>query len=103
MKSILQNKKECYFSRMVETDYVYLDKHHIFYGTGNRKISEQNGFWVWLEHLHHIQDSPFKTPHNDKKTDLYLKRKCQEKFEETHTRNEFMSLIGRNYLEEREQ
>lgn len=72
MKSILQDKKECYFSRMVETDYTHLDKHHIFYGTGNRKISEQNGFWVWLEHLHHIQESPFKTPHNDKKPTFIL-------------------------------
>lgn len=32
--------------------------------------------------------------------DLQLKRECQEKFEETHTRQEFIQLIGKNYLEE---
>jgi hypothetical protein len=30
---------------------------------------------------------------------LMLKRHCQMKFEETHSREEFMSLIGRNYLD----
>lgn len=32
------------------------------------------------------------------KVDLRLKQDCQRKFEETHTREEFMAIIGRNYL-----
>ena len=28
-----------------------------------------------------------------------LQRICQRKYEETHTRQQFMKLIGRNYLE----
>ena len=27
-----------------------------------------------------------------------LKKECQEEFEKTHTHDEFMKLIGRNYL-----
>ena len=30
--------------------------------------------------------------------DLRLKQDCQRRFEETHTRAEFMAIIGRNYL-----
>lgn len=30
--------------------------------------------------------------------DLRLKQDCQRKFEETHSREEFMAIIGRNYL-----
>ena len=36
--------------------------------------------------------------HFDKEFDLRVKRLCQKKFEETHTREEFIALIGRNYL-----
>ena len=29
---------------------------------------------------------------------MMLKRHCQMKYEETHSREEFMALIGKNYL-----
>ena len=44
MKSILQERKECYFTKCTTG----LHEHHIFFGTGQREISEQNGFKVWL-------------------------------------------------------
>lgn len=93
MQSILQDEKVCFLTGSTEN----LDKHHIF-GAANRNISEKNGFWVWLRHDFHIAYSPNKTPHNDRGTDLHLKMICQAKFEETHTREEFMALIGRSYL-----
>jgi len=33
---------------------------------------------------------------------LFLKKICQQMYERTHTREQFMKLIGRNYLEEEE-
>ena len=42
MKSILQNKKESYISGQTYG----LEEHHIYFGTGKRKISEKNGFKV---------------------------------------------------------
>jgi DNA-directed RNA polymerase len=36
--------------------------------------------------------------HFNHELDLYWKRKCQAKFEETHSREEFIRLVGRNYL-----
>lgn len=38
--------------------------------------------------------------HFNRELDLKLKRECQEKFEETHSREEFMKIIGKNYLED---
>lgn len=94
MKSILQDKKECFVTGNTEG----LHKHHIFFGTANREISDQHGLWVWLSWYLHVADSPYKTPHNDNQTDRALRKICQAEYEKTHTRDEFMDLIGRNYL-----
>jgi hypothetical protein len=36
--------------------------------------------------------------HFNRELDLKLKRACQAKYEETHSREEFIALIGRNYI-----
>ena len=59
--------KACYLSGYSGSG---LDKHHIFFGA-NRKISEDNGFWVWLRHDLHIAGSSYATPHNSRNIDLY--------------------------------
>lgn len=95
MDSILQNENKCFLTGRKGA----LHKHHI-YGGSNRRISDQNGFWVWLTpEMHNLSNEGV---HFDRKKDLKLKRICQEKFEETHSREEFMALIGRNYLYEEE-
>lgn len=91
-KSILQDKKECY----ITGDTQWLHMHHIYHGSSNRKVSDANGFWVWLRWDWH--NGANYGVHSDRQLDLKLKRICQAKFEETHSREEFMSLIGRNYL-----
>lgn len=72
-----------------------LHKHHI-YGGPNRQISEKNGFYIWLTPaFHNLSD---KGIHFNKDFDLEVKMECQRRFEEEHSRDEFMALIGRNYL-----
>lgn len=93
MKSIMQEEKECYLTGAKSG----LHKHHIF-GAFNRDNSEKYGLWVWLRWDRHIADSPHRTPHNDAEIDLMLKREAQRKFEESHTRDEFMQIFGKNYL-----
>ena len=44
MDSILQATRECYITGATDG----LHKHHIYFGNPNRRISEANGFWVWL-------------------------------------------------------
>lgn len=74
-----------------------LHVHHIFSGTANRKISDENGFWVYLTGYWHNQSN--NGVHFNRKLDLHLKKLCQKKYEESHSRNDFMKLVGRNYLE----
>lgn len=90
--SILQpDTRECYITGATNG----LHKHHIYFGNPNRKISEENGFWVWLAQPWHTGPQGV---HFNRALDLKLKQECQEKFEETHSREEFIRLIGKNYL-----
>ena len=92
-KSILQSEKECFFCRAT----VGLEEHHIYFGR-NRKVSDENGFTVWLCPKHHRTCDV--SVHREHVVDLLLKRLCQAIYEQEHSREDFMKLIGRNYLEE---
>ena len=95
MKSIMQDEKKCYVTGM-PGDVRVLHKHHIYGGRGNRQVSEDNGFWVWLLPEYHNMSN--EGVHFNKEFDLALKQACQRKYEETHTRAEFMLKVGRSYL-----
>lgn len=91
-KSILSEENACFICGRPYP----LHKHHI-YGGGARLISEENGFWCYLCHDHHIGDHGV---HRHEEENRKLKALCQAKYEETHSREEFMDLIGRNYMED---
>ena len=86
---MLTTNKRCYFCGKTTVQL-----HHI-YGGRNRKISDRNGFTVWLCAEHHTGN---KGVHNCEEMSLILKKKQQEQYEKTHTRQEFIELIGRSYL-----
>ena len=69
----------------------------IYFFGKNRKNSDKNGFVVWLCEAHHRGTYGVHGKLGEY-LDLKLKRECQAKYEETHTREEFMSIIGKNYL-----
>lgn len=104
---VLQQRKECYFWRTIcDMEVTHgLELHHI-YGGANRKISDKNGFFVYLTKANHTgancNDNPLGVlgVHFNRDFDLKLKRACQREFEKTHTRQDFMRLIGKNYLED---
>jgi hypothetical protein len=87
--SILQDEKVCYITGATHD----LHRHHIYHGTSNRKVSDDNGFWVWLRWDWH--NGAKYGVHSDRLLDLSFKMACQKKFEETHSREEFMELIGK--------
>ena len=93
MKSILQTNKECY---VCKTTY-NLNLHHICYGVANRKISDKNGFVVYLCQYHHEGTYGVHGKYGNE-LNKKLKQICQSKYEENHTREEFRQLIGRSYL-----
>ena len=92
MQSILQRIKECYVCHS-KTNLHY---HHIYYG-GKRTISDRNGFTCYLCFNHHEGTYGVHGKYGDA-LDMKLKVECQKKFEETHSREEFMKLIGKNYI-----
>lgn len=65
---------------------------HEIYGGANRKISMKNGFCMPLCRQHH------EIITNENTLSIYIKEICQQEFEKTHSRVEFMNLIGKNYL-----
>ena len=91
MDSIISTKKQCYICGSPTVEL-----HHIYHGTGNRKISDKNGFTVYLCPIHH-RDSKYGV-HFNKSIDMFLKVTCQMEYEKKHTREEFRKLIGKNYL-----
>lgn len=98
MKSIIQTEKECYLCRKLHNsqNLNQLEEHHVFFGTANRKLSERYGLKVWLCKAHHTASGG--AVHMNKMADLLVKCSAQEVFEQEHTRKDFMSIFGRNYL-----
>lgn len=89
--SILKNLDKCFFcGRPAECI------HEVYFGTANRKISIENGFCAGLCHQEHNLSS--RSVHNDREMDLELKKAYQKEYEKTHTRNQFIKLIGKSYL-----
>ena len=90
-KSIMQAEKQCYLCGKITG----LSVHHVFGGVANRPISEKYGLKVWLCHECHTGTEGAQY---DKLKNLRLKQDAQFAYERTHSRNEWMKLIGKNYL-----
>lgn len=72
--------------------------HHIYGGFGRRDISEREGFIVPLTNSEHNFGA--YAVHFNRELDLMLKRYCQRAYEEMgHSREDFIKLIGKNYLD----
>ena len=76
----------------------YVERHHIW-GSYNRKNSEYYGFVVPLRYDLHPNGTRANRRYA-KQIDDYLKKMGQEYFEKHYgTREEFIALIGKNYLD----
>ncbi len=71
-------------------------RHHVYPGNPNRRISEENGFWAYLCNRCH-NGSP-RSVHMDASLSDDLKRACQVRYEQGHTREQFRALVGRSWL-----
>ena len=93
-KSLIQAGKYCYICGTEDA----LHKHHIFYGTANRKIADQDGCWCWLCAFHHNMSNV--GVHFNKRLDLVLKRTCQKAYQEAFnaSNEDFIARYGKSYL-----
>ena len=84
----------CYLCTRILSQSV---RHEIYFGP-TRKISKVNGFWV--NNCPECHTTGRMAVHRNPLSgyDIQLKRECQIEYEKTHSRAEFMELIGKNYL-----
>lgn len=76
----------------------YIERHHIFSGNPNRKLSEQYGFVVPLRHDLH-PNGVAANPKYAADIDKYLKQKAQTYFENHYgSREEFINIFGKSWL-----
>ena len=106
----MQSVKECYLCRKDANALGYLgeltseglDKHHVIYGTADRKLSEKTGLWVYLCKRHHNEyHGPFAV-HYNRAVREDLCRDAERVYLETHSFDEWMGTFGKNYLDEDE-
>lgn len=92
MKSIIQKEEECFICKSTNN----LHEHHIYHGTDKRTKSEELGLKVYLCANHH--NMVHKYPQS--KYDKWLKQIGQLAYEENHSREDFISVFKRNYIDE---
>ena len=102
-KSILDTTKGVCF---ICGRHTFTEKHHIFGGVANRRLSEEDGLWVHLCLDHH--NRPPEGVHFNAENMLWLHQKGQKAYEnrlvkyegypEFEARVAFMQRYGKNYL-----
>lgn len=98
-ESILQRKDgRCYLCMKAgDSSAKYTECHHVF-GGSMRKVSEAEGLKAYLCPEHHRTGK--ESVHLNAQVSRILKAETQAKWEENHTRAEWMTLMHRNYREE---
>lgn len=109
-KSIIQeytdvSRRECLLCREEadmngyygELGHRGLHRHHIMFGTAERRKAEHYGLWCYVCQKRHHEYGP-GAPHANRDVDLHLKRIAQTEFEKRYPHELWMSEFGRNYL-----
>lgn len=103
--SIMQSKddRRCYLCMLLEHDYrehSYLEEHHVLFGN-TKWVSDEYGLRVNLC-LDHRRTSAAAV-HNNQENAEILMRIAQEKFIERYPDKDWMEIVGKNYLEEKDE
>ena len=91
-ESLLSRTKRCYICGAID-----VEKHHIFFGTAKRRISDTEGCWMWLCPEHHRGSSGV---HSNNKLSRRIQIECElECINKNKSDKEgFMRIFGRNYV-----
>ena len=92
-KSCLTDSKVC-----LVCGSPYIEIHHVFFGTANRRLSDRYGYVVPLCPEHH-RTGEFAV-HRNRCADLMIKQMAQKHFEaHVGSREEFIKIFGRSWIE----
>ena len=104
MRSIMQNDTtRCYLCgepAKVNENGIYerLEEHHVIFGCGRRKLSEQYGLKVYL-HGETCHRNGKQSPHKNKLVRRAMEAAAQRAFEDVHgSSEEYIKVFGKNYL-----
>lgn len=90
----MSDKQECFICGRTGA----LHRHHVFFGSANRALSEKYGCWCYLCPEHHNMGR--HSAHLDRRIDLFLKEECQQRWEAIYGGEEaFIKTFGRSYKE----
>lgn len=80
-----------------------LHVHHCFPGYGRRKVSDEEGAWVYLCGRHHNMSNA--GVHFDHDLDMHIRRECQRRWMEREhaTADDFRKVFYASYLDEEEE
>lgn len=85
--------------RCIFTDSPYVERHHVFPGIANRRKCEKYGFVAPLRYDLHPNGTRFLPTPENQKIDPYLRRRCQEWYEEhIGGREEFIKEFGKSWI-----
>lgn len=75
----------------------YIEIHHVFFGTANRRLSDRYGYVVPLCPTHHREGA--YSAHKSMELNMAYKCMAQRHFEEHNgSREDFIRIFGRSYL-----
>lgn len=93
MKSIIQKDlNRCYICGVYGTE-----KHHVIFGSANRKKADKYGLIVGLCYTHHRSEIGVHG-REGKGINLELKKQAQTAFEQRYSHDEYMRVFGKSYL-----
>lgn len=97
MRSILQERRECYICRALYNVQTVrgLEEHHIFQAP-RRGLAEQYGLKVWLCRRHHNEQNAYSA-HFDRELQAWLKQRAQTRFEDLYGHEKWMEVFGKEY------
>ena len=101
MRSIMHSKDDrtCFACMILRQDYSekpYLEEHHVFGGTANRKLSEKYGLKVYLEpSCHRFGEDAV---HVNRFVSDMVKTHAQRIFQEKYPELNFRNIFGKNYI-----
>lgn len=102
-ESLLQTERRCYICGSTNN----IHKHHIFFGTANRKKSDEDLMCIYLCAAHHNM-STFSV-HFNKELDIKIKQLAEKVWINTYTEadmsyeskiDKFIERYGKNYLDD---
>ena len=106
--SIIQPEEDwgkCYLCMLLDHDYTVkreLEKHHVFFGAGQRDKSEADGLTVHLCRNHHKANGGPDAVHRNNDVRRRLCAIGQKAYEQKYGHEAYMERYGRSYLQEGE-